>query len=416
MILIVKIRIPCHFVDSRHNRRVSFDQKKFEKALPPFLPRLLDELFAHGFCPTLVGGTVRDYFLDGKLGKDWDIELSHGTVAHSKDHWKDFGKGLGKFGKVSFLSYDVIRLEVDSYQLEFSPPRIETFFEDKKHHSNFTAEFDYKLPFEKAILRRDFTINSMGIRFLPGKKYELLDPLNGLLDLRDKLLNATGPDFTKDPVRFLRAHRFALKFGFSFSPVLKEMLDKMSVEGISAAYLWSETKKSGNPVSYLACLVKEGKTHLELKLPLGPEYISKVEEVRKILFDPSSHEAWVIALEWVGISADAWTTYFNLSSETCRRLARWADSSKFFQNALPETFQGEFDDLKENPRFERLFDWYFTTKQILQKNPNLPILKMIEEYLPNWIHLYRFEPPKDVKHIDPPLRAKYQVWNLCQRI
>ena len=395
---------------------MSFDQKKFEKYLPAFLPRLLDELFSLGFTPTLVGGTVRDFFLEGKLGKDWDVELVHGTVAHSKDHWKDLGKNLSQFGKVSFLSYDIIRLEVDSYQLEFSPPRVETFFEDKKHHSNFTAEFNYKLPFETAVLRRDFTINAMGIRFHGKGKYELLDPLNGLLDLREKLLQAASPDFAKDPVRFLRAHRFAQKLGFSFTPELQQTLNSMSTEGITPAYLWSEMKKSGDPIQYLARLSKEEATHPELKLPVHFAFLSKVDEIKKILFDPSSHEAWVIALEWTGISADTWTTYFGLSSETCRRLARWADSSKFFQVALPETFHGEFETLKDSPQFDRLFDWYFTTKQILQKNPNLPLLKMIEEYLPNWIHLYRFEAPRDVKHIDPPLRAKYQVWNVCQRL
>ena len=73
-------------------------------------------------------------------------------------------------------------------------------------------------------------------------------------------------------------------------------------------------------------------------------------------------------------------------------------------------------EIKDKAEFDVLFDWYFTTKQLLQKNPNLPLMTMIESYLPAWIHLYRFEVVKDVKHIDPPLRAKYQVWNLCQRL
>ena len=65
--------------------------------------------------------------------------------------------------------------------------------------------------------------------------------------------------------------------------------------------------------------------------------------------------------------------------------------------------------------FDILFDWFFSTKQLLQKYPHLPFLKLIEDFLPDWVILFQIELLKDVKHIDPPLRAKYQVWNLCQR-
>ena len=105
-----------------------------------------------------------------------------------------------------------------------------------------------------------------------------------------------------------------------------------------------------------------------------------------------------------------------MSTDTSRRLARWAHASREFGKILPESFHGEFEEVREKGDFEKLFDWYFTTRQLLQKNPDLPLMKMIEEFLPHWIHFYRFEPLKDVKHIDPPFRAKYQVWNLCQRL
>ena len=83
---------------------------------------------------------------------------------------------------------------------------------------------------------------------------------------------------------------------------------------------------------------------------------------------------------------------------------------------MPENFHQEFETVKDSPDFVLLFDWYFTTRNLLQKNQKLPLLKIIQEHLPQWIHLYQFEAPKDVKHIDPPYRAKYQVWNLCQRL
>jgi hypothetical protein len=155
----------------------------------------------------------------------------------------------------------------------------------------------------------------------------------------------------------------------------------------------------------------------DLQLPLSFEVMSfKWEELSRVLSDPSKHETWIIALEWIGVPCESWQKYFSVSSETCSRLARWAQNSKKFILIKPETFHGEFEQIKGISEFDVLFDWYFSTKQILQKNPSLPLLKMIEDFLPDWIHLYRFEAVKDVKHIDPPLRAKYQVWNLCQRL
>lgn len=393
---------------------MSFDKKDFEKKIPAsFLP-VLDELLKKGFVPTVVGGLVRDYLISGNIGKDWDIELSHQTLSFEKGLWKDLGKSLGKFGKTTFLPYDIIRLDCSPYQFEFSPPRKEHFKEDSNHHSNFDAEFVLNLPFEEAVKRRDFTINAMGIRFLSKKDFELLDPLDGVRHLHEKVLHFAGPDFTKDPVRYLRAHRFANRMKFSFSKELKAILESMRLEGITPSYVWSEMQKSSDPVQFFSYLVQEKEKGLNL--PIDKTLTDKIQEVRKVLSEPRKHETWVIALEWVGISSEAWCKYFGLSSDTCRRLARWAHSSKLFTQYLPEKFQGEFEEIRDRDDFEKLFDWYFTTKQLLQKNPDLPLMKMIEDFLPEWIHLYRFEPVKDVKHIDPPYRAKYQVWNLCQRL
>jgi hypothetical protein len=394
---------------------VSLDRKKLDSQLPPVFHLVLDELVSRGFILTLVGGSVRDFFLFGALGKDWDVELSHATIAFNKNDWKDLGKKLSDFGKVTFLPYDIIRLNLATFEMEFSPPRLEHFHKDSKGHSNFEAEFNLALPFEEAIKRRDFTINAMGIRFNSRESIEFLDPLQGLDHLRGKILHPAGDDFAKDPVRFLRALRFSIKYNFVFSNKLKDLLFSMKVESVTPAYLWSEMLKSRDPLTFLMRLLEEKKDHPELRLPLDVSP-KKLKEVKKNLFDPTHHESWIIALEWASVSCESWNKFFGLSSESSRRLARWASSCKEFQGILPEHFHGEFEEVRDSTNFEKLFNWYFTTKQLLQKNPELPLLKMIEDYLPAWIHLYKFEPPKDVKHIDPPFRAKYQVWNLCQRL
>jgi hypothetical protein len=393
--------------------KMNFDKKSFLSQVPPFYSALLSELLSYGYTAILVGGAVRDFLITGRVGNDWDIELSHPTITFEKGAWKDLGKSLSKFGKMNFLPYEIIRIEARQWQLELSPPRIEHYHRDSKGHSNFDAEFNFKLPFEEAVKRRDFTINAMGIR-LHKNDLEFLDPLEGLRHLREKILHYAGPDFDQDPVRFLRAHRFANKFKFAFSPELRAILETMHLEGITPAYLWSEMRKASDPVNFISYLVQE--KNQELKVPLDKTFTSRVSEIKKVLSDPRRFENWVIALEWIGVNSENWSNYFSMSTDTSRRLARWAHASREFEKILPESFHGEFEEMRDKKDFEKLFDWYFTTRQLLQKNPDLPLLKMIEEFLPHWIHFYLFEPLKDVKHIEPPYRAKYQVWNLCQRL
>ncbi len=390
-----------------NNNQVT-DLKNFERQLPPLIASLCEELGKRGHQITVVGGIVRDYFLDGKVGRDWDMEITHDTLAWEVKTWKELGKELGKLGRVSFLPYDVLRIESGNVIAELSPPRKETFT-DESHHKNFSVTFDFRTPFSEGVRRRDFTINAMGLKLSPKGKAELTDPLDGLLHLRNKELHPCGEDFARDPVRFLRAIRFSVKLGFSISPELQTLMQGMNLSGISPSYLWSELQKSNDPITFYKRLVVEKKNHPELNLPV--ENLDKLE-----IKDTTRHDSWIIALEWEGIDSSGWQKFFGLSAESGRRLQRWAKVTKDFTKVMPEEFHGEFETVRENPVFDALFDWYFTTKQILQKNPELPLIAMIESYLPQWVLLYNFEAPKDVKHIDPPFRAKYQVWNLCQRL
>jgi tRNA nucleotidyltransferase/poly(A) polymerase len=385
--------------------------------LPSFFPSLMKELRSHGLVMTLVGGAVRDFLREEKLGKDWDIELSHASLAFTLEGWKNIGRSLQKMGKVTYLPFEVIRLTVGQHEIEFSPPRREIFHDHlaDKGHKNFEVVLDFGLPFELAVQRRDFTINAMGMRF-HDEEIEFLDPLEGLRHLRENLLHPAGPNFSRDPVRFLRALRFALKYKMDMSPELKVQLQTMKVDNFSSTYLWSEMKKSQDPLGFCRLILWWSQFHPHLKLPFNEGLQIHHGELARVLEDPLQQESWVIALEWVGLSSEEWQKYFSLSSDSCQRLARWARSSKEFQKIYPENFQGEFDVVRETREFALLFDWYFTTKQVMQKNPRLPLLKMIDDYLPHWVHLFKFGPLKDVKHIDPPLRAKYQVWNICQRL
>lgn len=395
----------------------NFDSKKFEKSMPSIIRQAIHFFESRGFTAIAVGGIVRDYLLDGRFGHDWDFEIHHSSIPFNRDHWKELGKELSQLGKVTFLNFEVLRLESQNYHLEFSPPRKEIFSEDwaQKGHSNFNAEFDFRFSFSDSVLRRDFTINSIGIEF-KSNSIQLIDPLGGILHLREKSLFPCGPDFIKDPVRFFRALRFSLKLNLNLSTELEKLLTEMPVATVSPAYLWSEMNKSGDPITYLATLLQWRKYHQQLNLPIDEEFLIRKDQLSAILKDSSRQEAWMMSLEWVGLSSQRWQEYFGLSQDLSKRFSRWVQLSREFKTINPEEFHGEFDEVLKDKNFDKLFDWYFTTKQLLQKNPDLALMAMIENWLPDWIHLYRFEPLKDVKHVDPPLRAKYQVWNLCQRL
>jgi hypothetical protein len=190
----------------------------------------------------------------------------------------------------------------------------------------------------------------------------------------------------------------------------------MRLTGIPASYLWSEMQKSAAPISFCHLLLNETTNHPELKLPFGQEFSEQLSELKKVIVDPSKHEAWMIGLEWVGFDCSLWQQFFSLSADSAKRSSSWAKISRHFQTIHPEVFQGEFEQVIKMPDFDLLFNWYFTTRHLMQRSPDVPFLSLVEKLLPEWVHLYRFEPLRDVKHIDPPLRAKYQVWNLCQRL
>lgn len=396
-----------------NNNRVT-DLKKFERELPPIVASLCGEMGKRGYELTVVGGIARDYLLNGSIGRDWDIEVTHETLAWEIKTWKELGKELGKIGKVSFLPYDVLKIEAGPIILELSPPRKETFT-DESHHKNFSVTFDYRTPFPEGVKRRDFTINAIGIKLSTKGKTEIVDPLNGVLHLENRELHPCGEDFARDPVRFLRAIRFSVKLNFQISPELRKIMEEMNLAGISPSYFWSELQKSKDPFTFYQRVLEEKEKHPELPVPTT-DIRPRLNDLKKLMSDTTRHDSWIIALEWEGIDSADWQKFFALSGESGRRLQRWAKVTKDFSKIMPEEFHGEFEVVRERPSFEQLFDWYFTTKQILQKNPELPLLSMIDSYLPQWVHLYKFEAPKDVKHIDPPFRAKYQVWNLCQRL
>ncbi|MCH2112792.1 MAG: hypothetical protein MK213_08030, partial [Planctomycetes bacterium] len=152
----------------------------------------------------LVGGAVRDALM-GVPAKDADLEVHELDPRLVEDV-------AGRFGKVHVVGkrFAVLHLSTDCGQIEISLPRRES--KTGPGHQGFEIFADPWLGVEEASKRRDFTVNAMMQDPLTG---ELMDPWGGQADLRRGLLRHVSPAFAEDPLRVLRAARFASRFGWN---------------------------------------------------------------------------------------------------------------------------------------------------------------------------------------------------------
>lgn len=226
------------------------DFNSFQDALPADVFDLLGQLNAFGFKTGIVGGIPRDFLGRMKMGRDFDVELRPKSEEGFMALYESLPKMLQDRGLKTFeKGYKVFEVALSSASVEFTLPRVEVF-KNEIGHSNFTARHIADLDYARGFLRRDFTVNAIMFELEEGC-WRLVDPLNGMGDLKARLLRACDNGlFVKDPVRFLRAARFCLKEGLAFDPVLSQLLKNMPL-AISAHYLKSEALKSERPLSFL---------------------------------------------------------------------------------------------------------------------------------------------------------------------
>lgn len=153
----------------------------------------------YGFSLYIIGGTSRDYLL-GRPVDDYDF-VTDATPDEMKEFLENADYTFSKFG--------TIRLSFYGRKVDIVTLRTEGEYADYRHPKTIK----YIRRIEEDYVRRDFTINALYI----DKKFNVFDFCGGLQDLKNGIIRLIGdPEkrIREDPLRILRAERFAKKLGF----------------------------------------------------------------------------------------------------------------------------------------------------------------------------------------------------------
>ncbi|GHU62193.1 tRNA nucleotidyltransferase [Bacteroidia bacterium] len=186
----------------------------------------------------VVGGYVRDLFLY-RASKDIDVVCVGSGIRLAEAVAKSLGKGACL---AVFKNFGTAQVKFKNTEIEFVGARKESYQRNSRKPivEDGTMEDDLN--------RRDFTINAMAIRINQERFGELVDPFNGLDDMDNLLIRTPlNPDitFSDDPLRMMRAIRFASQLGFFIFPETFEAIErnKSRIEIISQERIIDELNK-----------------------------------------------------------------------------------------------------------------------------------------------------------------------------
>ncbi|MCZ7555630.1 MAG: CCA tRNA nucleotidyltransferase [Bacteroidia bacterium] len=186
--------------------------------LNPLLQRIGALAASRGERAFVVGGVVRDILL-GKEIKDIDISVEGDGIAFAHA----VHSALHSSRVVEFARFGTARIAVDNTEIEFVGTRREEYLETSRKPVVSTGSIDDDLR------RRDFTVNAMAASLLPDDYGRLIDPFHGREDLALRVLRTPlepSATFSDDPLRMMRAFRFAAQLDFTIaSPALAAIRD-----------------------------------------------------------------------------------------------------------------------------------------------------------------------------------------------
>lgn len=202
---------------------------------------ILKQLNDNGYEAYIVGGAVRDIFLQNKP-HDWDI-----TTNATPDEVKSIFKKTIDTG----LKHGTVTAMINHEGYEITTYRIDGEYEDNRRPSNI----EFTTDLSKDLERRDFTFNAMAM----DKDGNIVDIYNGRTDLTNKIVKAVGnPEkrIQEDALRMLRAIRFSAKYGYEIDKDLYNAIKNNAhlIQNVSYERIENEVTKiltSGHPEKFL---------------------------------------------------------------------------------------------------------------------------------------------------------------------
>ncbi|MHC8440822.1 MAG: multifunctional CCA addition/repair protein [Candidatus Eutrophobiaceae bacterium] len=190
----------------------------------------------------LVGGAVRDALLGCEV-----CERDYVVVGSTPE--KMLAQGFKAVGK------DFPVFLHPKTKMEYALARTER--KTQLGHKGFAFNVVPDISLEEDLRRRDLTVNAMAM----DDAGEIVDPYGGQADLQARLLRHVSPAFAEDPLRVLRAARFAAQLDFQIAPETLELMRRMSASGelghLVPERVWRETEKALRtpaPIRYIQSL------------------------------------------------------------------------------------------------------------------------------------------------------------------
>lgn len=196
---------------------------------------IFNDILSSGGYVYIVGGSVRDEILGYSDEHDVDVEiygLSYQAlydVLSKHGHVNTFGESFAIMQLANLKGYD------------FALPRQEKKTGDK--HQDFEVMIDPHLPIEKAVQRRDLTMNALMYDYQQKK---IIDLCGGIDDIHNHVIRCVNPQtFIEDPLRVLRIAQFIARFDMSVEEetfqlcqqmVQEHMLDHLTIERVYQEY------------------------------------------------------------------------------------------------------------------------------------------------------------------------------------